>query len=188
MAQCSAQKGALMNFQREKLVNVIQGDYTISDDSEAVLTTVLGSCIAVCLSDTVRGIGGMNHFLLPNRDGAEGENVRYGAYAMELLINGLLKQGAERSKLQAKVFGGGNMIGTLRNIGKDNAEFARQFLSDEGIPCLAESTGGTQARRIRFWPTTGRVKQLLVCSDAAPTEAAKPVAPPKPILEDITLF
>lgn len=177
-----------MNFQREKLVNVIQGDYTISEDSEAVLTTVLGSCIAVCLSDTVRGIGGMNHFLLPNREGAGGENVRYGAYAMELLINGLLKQGAERGRLQAKVFGGGNMIGTLRDIGGSNAEFARQFLSDEGIPCLAESTGGNQARRIRFWPTSGRVKQLLVSSDAAPTEAPKPVVSSKPKVDDITLF
>ncbi len=177
-----------MNFQREKLVNVIQGDYTISEDSEAVLTTVLGSCIAVCLSDTVRGIGGMNHFLLPNREGTAGENVRYGAYAMELLINGLLKEGAERGRLQAKVFGGGKMIGTLRDIGASNAEFARSFLADEGIPCLAESTGGTQARRIRFWPTSGRVKQLLVTSDAAQTEAPKPAAPPKPATHDITLF
>ncbi|MGH1414093.1 MAG: chemotaxis protein CheD [Pelagimonas sp.] len=177
-----------MSFHREKLVNVIQGDYIISDDAEAVLTTVLGSCIAVCLSDTVRGIGGMNHFLLPNREGVGGENVRYGAYAMELLINGLLKQGAERGQLQAKVFGGGNMIGTLRDIGGSNAEFARQFLSDEGIPCLAESTGGTQARRIRFWPTSGKVKQLLVSSDAAPVEAPKPAALPKTPTDDITLF
>lgn len=107
---------------------------------------------------------------------------------MELLINGLLKQGADRDKLQAKFFGGGNMIGTLRNIGKDNAEFARQFLLDEGIPCLAESTGGTQARRIRFWPTTGRVKQLLVSSDAAPAEVPKPVPVPKSAMDDITLF
>ncbi|SMX29146.1 Chemoreceptor glutamine deamidase CheD [Pelagimonas phthalicica] len=177
-----------MTFQREKLVNVIQGDYTISEDPEAVLTTVLGSCIAVCLSDPQRGIGGMNHFLLPNRDGAEGENVRYGAYAMELLINGLLKQGADRSRLQAKVFGGGKMIGSLQDIGNSNTKFARQFLADEGIPCLAESTGGTQARRIRFWPTTGKVKQLLVSSDAARVEPPKPVPAAPPVADDITLF
>lgn len=177
-----------MSLQRENLVNVIQGDFIISDDSKTILTTVLGSCIAVCLYDTRRGIGGMNHFLLPNRDGAEGENVRYGAYAMELLINGMLKMGAERERLEAKYFGGGNMIGTLQNIGGSNAEFARQFLSDEGIPCLAESTGGTQARRIRFWPTTGKVKQLLVASSAAPLEPPKPIVVPPSVMEDITLF
>ncbi|PYG28383.1 chemotaxis protein CheD [Pelagimonas varians] len=177
-----------MNFHREKLVNVIQGDFVISEDSEAILTTVLGSCIAVCLYDKTRGIGGMNHFLLPFREGAGGENVRYGAYAMELLINGMLKEGADRARLEAKYFGGGNMIGSLQNIGCSNAEFARQFLSDEGIPCLAESTGGTQARRIRFWPTTGRVKQLLVAGSAAPTEPPKPIVAPEPILDDITLF
>lgn len=177
-----------MSFHQEKLVNVIQGDYVISDDPETVLTTVLGSCIAVCLYDTTRGVGGMNHFLLANRDGVDGENVRYGAYAMELLINGLLKIGAERDRLEAKFFGGGKMIGTLQNIGDSNAAFTRQFLSDEGIPCLAESTGGTQARRIRFWPTTGRVKQLLVASGAAPVEPQKPIVAPKPALDDITLF
>ena len=177
-----------MNIQRENLVNVIQGDYVISEDSDAILTTVLGSCIAVCLYDTVRGIGGTNHFLLPNREGEGGDNVRYGAYAMELLINGLLKKGAERSRLEAKFFGGGNMIGNMRNIGGSNAEFAKQFLADEGIVCRAESTGGTQARRIRFWPTTGNVKQLLVASDAVQDNPPKPIDRPKRTTQDITLF
>ncbi|WP_418591822.1 chemotaxis protein CheD [Ponticoccus sp. (in: a-proteobacteria)] len=170
----------------EQLINVIQGDYVISRDPKAVLSTVLGSCIAVCMYDPRTGIGGMNHFLLPSRAGAEGENVRYGAYAMELLINGLLKKGAERSALQAKMFGGASMMGNLRDIGGSNAAFARQFLRDEGIPCTAESTGGRSARRVKFWPVSGRVRQLLVAPDAAPVERPAPL--PKPVASEITLF
>lgn len=170
----------------ERLINVIQGDYIISRDPNAVLSTVLGSCIAVCMYDPETGIGGMNHFLLPSREGAEGENVRYGAYAMELLINGLLKKGARRSSLRAKMFGGASMMGNLRDIGGSNAAFARQFLRDEGIPCTAESVGGNSARRVKFWPVTGRVRQLLVAPDAAPVERPLPEA--KPVAHEITLF
>ncbi|CUH82419.1 chemotaxis protein CheD [Tropicibacter naphthalenivorans] len=176
-----------MTGDREKLTNVIQGDYFISEDPSEVLTTVLGSCIAVCLYDTQRKIGGMNHFLLPSRDGQDGENVRYGAYAMELLINGLLKKGAMRNRLEAKVFGGASMMGNLRDIGASNAKFAHKFLSDEGIPCAAESVGGTSARRIRFWPTSGRVRQLLVTDKVDVTPAVVAPPPPKPA-NDITLF
>lgn len=176
-----------MTLQREKLVNVIQGDFVISEDPAEVLTTVLGSCIAVCMCDPVRKIGGMNHFLLPKREGLEGENVRYGAYAMELLINGLLRQGADRTRIQAKMFGGASMMGNLRDIGASNAAFAKRFLSDEGIPCTAESVGGTSARRIRFWPTNGRVRQLLVTADAE-VAAEKPAPIPQPKQNEITLF
>lgn len=176
-----------MTLQNEKLTNVIQGDYIISEDTTEVLTTVLGSCIAVCMCDTARQIGGMNHFLLPKREGLEGENVRYGAYAMELLINGLLRKGAERSRIQAKMFGGASMMGNLRDIGASNAEFARRFLRDEGIPCTAESVGGTSARRIRFWPTSGRVRQLLVSADAE-VAAQKPAPIPQQRPNEITLF
>lgn len=178
-----------MNTRTERLVNVIQGDFAISEDPAEVLTTVLGSCIAVCMFDPVRGIGGMNHFLLPSRDGAEGANVRYGAYAMELLINGMLKRGADRSRIQAKMFGGASMMGNLRDIGASNARFAKGFLSDEDIPCIAESTGGTSARRIRFWPTTGRVRQLLVSGDVEPMPVEKPKLPERPApTDDIVLF
>ncbi len=172
----------------EKMINVIQGDFAISEDPDAILTTVLGSCIAVCMSDSQRGIGGMNHFLLPSREGAHGANVRYGAYAMELLINGLLKQGADRHRLQAKMFGGASMMGNLRDIGASNAAFARKFLNDEGIPCLAESVGGTSARRIRFWATTGRVRQLMVSAEAEALPVEKPIPIPRPKSQEITLF
>jgi chemotaxis protein CheD len=172
----------------ETLVNVIQGDFKISEHPDEILTTVLGSCIAVCMYDTQRGIGGMNHFLLPSRDGEHGANVRYGAYAMELLINGLLRQGADRSRLQAKMFGGASMMGNLRDIGASNAKFARKFFEDEGIPCLAESVGGNSARRIRFWPTTGRVRQLMVSAEVEPLPVERPAPIPKPVTDEITLF
>ena len=173
---------------QEKLVNVVQGDFAISDSRAEILTTVLGSCVAVCLVDPVRGIGGMNHFLLPDGDRRDGVNVRYGTHAMELLINGMLKRGADRTRLKAKVFGGAKMNGNLRDIGSSNATFARKFLNDEGIPIVGESLGGTSARRVRFWPTDGRAKQLMV--DAAPDVATpRPSRPaPKPPADDITLF
>ncbi|MFW2545588.1 chemotaxis protein CheD [Primorskyibacter sp. 2E107] len=177
-----------MNATAEKLVNVIQGDYVISDDPSVVLTTVLGSCIAVCLYDTTTKAGGMNHFLLPEGDGSDAGNVRYGANAMELLINGLLKKGAERRRLQAKIFGGAKMMGNLRNIGESNAIFAHKFLKDEGIPCQAESVGGTSARRIRFWPTTGLVRQLTVQGQVDQVAPIKPVVIKAPKQDDIVLF
>ena len=176
-----------MKKEREKLTNVIQGDYAISENPDEILTTVLGSCIAVCMYDAQRMSGGKNQFLLPSREGSRGANVRYGAYAMELLINGLLKRGAQRNKLEAKIFGGASMMGNLRDIGAANAQFAHAFLADEGIPCAAERVGGTSARRIRFWPTTGRVRQLLVSGSMAPAELAPRPAPPKST-QDIVLF
>lgn len=174
---------------REEVINVVQGEFSISAKPDIVLTTVLGSCIAVCMFDPQRRIGGMNHFLLPSRDGGHGANVRYGAHAMELLINGLLREGAERGHLQAKMFGGASMMGNLRDIGASNAAFARHFLADEGIPCLAESVGGSSARRIRFWPTDGRVKQLLVSGDAVALPAERPAPMPRSRpADEITLF
>ena len=158
----------------------------MSEDPETVLTTVLGSCIAVCLFDRDRAIGGMNHFLLPSREGAAVANVRYGAYAMEMLINGLLKDGARRARLEAKIFGGAMMLGGMRDIGAANIDFTRGFLADEGIPVTAESVGGSRARRVRFWAATGQAKQLLVSAseEITPVEARKLVATP----QDITLF
>jgi chemotaxis protein CheD len=176
-----------MIAEHERLTNVIQGDFVISDDPAEVLTTVLGSCVAVCLFDADLGVGGMNHFLLPSGDSSGGGNVRYGTHAMELLINGLLKRGANRDRLVAKVFGGARMNDNLRDIGLSNAQFARQFLSDEGVPIAAESLGGQAARRLRFWATTGRVRQLVVENTELVGVAAVPQAP-KPREDAITLF
>ncbi|AWI85063.1 chemotaxis protein CheD [Alloyangia pacifica] len=174
-----------MSDAAEKLVNVIQGEYRISSSPSEVLSTVLGSCVAVCLTDVEAGVGGMNHFLLPQRAGKEGENVRYGAYSMELLINGLLKCGARKNRLVAKLFGGANMLSQLRDIGGSNVAFAKEFLQNEAIPLASESTGGTSARRIRFWPADGRVRQFIVPGEI---EAVAPVQPPKPPQSEVTLF
>ena len=172
----------------ETVITVIQGEYRISNDPTVVFSTVLGSCVAVCLHDPAIGLGGMNHFLLPKRSGREGENVRYGAYSMELMINGMLKQGARKDRLVAKLFGGARMSLSLSDIGASNGRFAHDFLADEAIPISAESLGGNAARRVRFWPVTGRAKQLLVPGDIEDVAPITP-APPKPKpAADITMF
>lgn len=167
----------------EKTINVTQGEFKLSDDPDVVLSTLLGSCVAICLCDPVRRIGGMNHFLLPdNGGGATGDHVKYGVNAMELLINGLIKKGAARDRLVAKAFGGARMDGNLRDIGESNIRFARDFLQRENIPCEGESLGGLQARRVLFWPTTFRARQRLV-----PRETVRE-APPPSRAADVTLF
>jgi chemotaxis protein CheD len=175
---------------RERLVHVIQGEYGVSADPSVVFTTILGSCVATCMWDPVSKVGGMNHFLLPGERDGGGELVRYGVNAMELLINGLLQNGAMRQRLQAKLFGGAHVIQNLSDVGAQNAEFATRFLSAEGIPCAAMSLGGDRARRVRFWPTTGRAGQMLIDS-AAPevlsAERARP-APAPPTAGSVELF
>lgn len=176
-----------MDGSSDYIIPVVQGEFVISDDPRAILTTVLGSCVAVCLFDAEEGIGGMNHFLLPFGPGRDTTNLKFGANAMELLINGVLKRGGRRENLRAKVFGGASMNPAHRGIGTSNSGFARQFLKDEGIPCIAESTGGCSARRLRFWPVDGRARQLMVHGSGA-----EPAVPKLPQVEqptaDITLF
>jgi chemotaxis protein CheD len=144
----------------ERKVNIIQGEFVISDEPDVVLTTLLGSCVAACLRDSVSGIGGMNHFLLPGEAGSAG--LRYGVHAMELLMNGLLKRGARRERLEAKLFGGARLSDHLADIGEQNASFAERFMREEGIRVVGGSLRGEQGRRIQFWPTTGRARQALV--------------------------
>jgi chemotaxis protein CheD len=139
-------------------VHVTQGESHVSTDPQVVMTTVLGSCIAACIRDPQAGVGGMNHFLLPDAgDGRGGDAVRYGAYAMEILINDLLKRGARR---------------------------------EQGIPIVSSSTGGVSARRVEFWPASGRVRQRLVAVDNAPQDVRRPTPPPMPAVAsgDVDLF
>lgn len=159
-----------------KRVHVVQGEHHISDDPDVMLTTILGSCVAVCMRDPETGLGGMNHFLLPEGR-AEGldEGRRYGAYAMELLINELLRSGARRDRLEAKLFGGARMFGGLSDVGASNAAFAEKFLRDEGIPVVGSSLGGLSARRVQYWPTTGRAQQRTVTDNAELTRLRDPV-------------
>lgn len=170
-------------------IHVIQGEHHISGDDDVMLSTVLGSCVAACVYDPKAKVGGMNHFLLADSDNRSGSDaVRYGAYAMELLINGLLKKGADRSRLQAKVFGGARMFDGLSDVGADNARFIRKFLADEGIPLLSESLGGTAARRVEFWPSSGRAR-LRFTGGSEVEERRAPPRPAKPADDgDVELF
>ena len=139
------------------------GEHAVSDEP-MVLTTLLGSCVSVCLFDPVARLMGMNHFLLPMRNPASREPVlatdagRYGLWAMEILVNELLKRGARREQLRAKAFGGANVLheatGTRPdrfNIGASNVAFVRQFLERDGIPLVAQDLGGLHGRQIHFY-------------------------------------
>lgn len=149
------------HFNRQA-VKILPGEYYVTT-GDKMIVTVLGSCIAVCLRDKYTGVGGMNHFLLPN-DGSNDtglltESARYGIYAMELLINHLLKMGANRTRFEAKVFGGGNVLRgmTVNNVGQRNAEFVLDYLQVEQIPVVARDLLGEFPRKVYFFPDTGQV-------------------------------
>ncbi|MFN5615382.1 MAG: chemotaxis protein CheD [Brevundimonas sp.] len=162
---------------RVRRVHVGQGEHIVSTDPNVVLSTILGSCVAACLRDPGEGVGGMNHFLLPEGNGAEGAaGRRYGAYAMEVLINDLLKHGARRDRLEAKLFGGGRMFDSMNDVGRANADFAERFLRDEGIALVGGSLRGLGGRRVQFWPVSGRA--LVRGVEGAVNE--KPVVTPEP--------
>ena len=170
-----------MNGQR---IHIVQGEHATASDPEAVISTLLGSCVSVCLWDEKIGVGGMNHMLLAKSTLGSQVRTLSGLQAMELLINDLLKQGAVRSRLKAKAFGGARMIDGLSEIGQQNAEFAEHFLAQEGIPLITASFGGTQARNLRFWPASGRALQKLTTTRAEIVEVEAPTA----ISQDVELF
>lgn len=157
-------------------VNVGQGEHYVTSDASVVLTTILGSCVALCLRDPVSGVGGMNHFLLPEGGGSEGlgDARRYGAYAMEVLINDVLKAGGDRRRLEAKLFGGGRMFDALQDVGLANADFAERYLKDEGIAVVGGSLRGRGGRRVHYWPVSGRARQRAM-TDVAPYLAPPPL-------------
>jgi len=131
---------------------------------DMVLVTVLGSCVAACIRDRVSGIGGMNHFMLPDSVGQDQSNplsssARYGTYAMEMLINELSKLGARRPNLEAKVFGGGNVLRgfTIANVGERNSAFVLDFLRMEKIPVVAQDLLDIYPRKVYYFPNTGKV-------------------------------
>lgn len=139
---------------------ILPGEYFVSGD-EVLLVTVLGSCVAACIRDVDSGIGGMNHFMLPDDGGksSAGSSARYGTYAMEVLINHLLKLGARRNRLEAKVFGGGAVMASLAssNVGARNAEFVLDFLKTEKIPIVAKDLLDSYPRKVYYFPHSGRV-------------------------------
>ncbi|OJU01904.1 chemotaxis protein CheD [Metarhizobium album] len=184
----------MMTDTAARRVNIIQGEYKVIDDPNVVLTTILGSCVAACLRDPVAGVGGMNHFLLPGSASAMsagGDATRYGVHLMELLINGLLKKGARRDRLEAKIFGGAKTIATFSNVGDQNAAFAMQFLRDEGISVVGSSTGGEYGRKLEYWPVSGRARQYpLTGAETQKTVALeqRPAPAPRPVESSIEFF
>lgn len=165
-----------------KTIFIVQGEDAVSRDRDTVIATILGSCISVCLWDPVARVGGMNHLLLPEMKQTGPGLDTAGAVAMERLINKLVRIGAARARLRAKLFGGSSMLMGMTDIGERNVQFAETYLSNETIPCDRGSVCGTQARKLRFWPATGAVKQKFV--DDAPT-----LAPPVRIsTNDVELF
>ena len=143
-------------------VKVLPGEYFVSSD-DLVIMTVLGSCIAACLWDGKIRAGGMNHFMLPDGDSADGFG-RYGSYAMELLINEMLKMGARRETMQAKVFGGAQVMAgfTTMNVGERNTKFVLDYLATERIPIVSQDVLDIHPRKVCFFPVTGKalVKRL----------------------------
>jgi len=143
-------------------VKLLPGEYYVTAE-DMLLTTVLGSCVSACLRDSVSGIGGMNHFMLP--DAADplffdpAAAMRYGAHAMQVLLAEVVRAGARRERLEAKVFGGGAVLAsmTLLNIGERNADFVLRYLQAERIRIAAQDLRGKLPRRINFFPFSGRV-------------------------------
>jgi chemotaxis protein CheD len=142
-------------------VKILPGEYHVTSE-DVMLATVLGSCVAACVRDVRLGIGGINHFMLPERGGAAGPldaSARYGAYAMQMLVDQVLKLGGSRDALEAKVFGGGNVLPGLSqaNVGERNADFVIRFLETERIRVTASDLLDVYARKVYFFPATGRV-------------------------------
>jgi len=154
-------------------VKVLPGEYFVHDEDLLIMTT-LGSCIAACLWDRERRIGGMNHFMLPDTGGGAADSGRYGSFAMELLINEMMKRGASRGSLEAKVFGGGAVIASMTsiNVGERNTQFVLDYLRTERIPVVSKDVLDVCARKVCLLPASGKalVKRL------APTNAATLVA------------
>jgi len=144
------------------IVTIGPGGVHLATEGELV-ATLLGSCVSACIRDVALGIGGMNHVMVPLERPDDAANARlvataYGAYAMEVLINELLKVGASRSRLEVKIFGGGRMLRGMTDIGSRNIDFVRHYLHVEGLRLVGEDVGGTWPRKIVFAPESGRVK------------------------------
>ena len=148
------------------MVKVFPGEFYVTKKPDEVLVTVLGSCVTACIRDPFAGIGGMNHFMLPHHNsgtwGDDLRSTRFGNFAMEKLVNELIKTGCSRERMEIKVFGGGNVTDTSNLIGSENAEFVLRYLAAEGLRCAAKDLGGTQPRRIHYYPATGRVVRRLL--------------------------
>jgi len=165
-------------------VPIVQGEHAVFAEPHVIISTVLGSCIAVCLQDPVARVGGMNHFLLgepiTGHELSPQDMQRYGVHAMEVLINALMQKGASRDRLKAHIYGGANVIAGLGQIGSHNAAFARRFCKAEGISIAHEDVGASFARRVEFLPYEGKSRCTRVSHAPAPVMPVRPVQAPAP--------
>lgn len=159
---------------------ILPGEFYVTRHDEAVITS-LGSCVSACIRDRIYRVGGMNHFMLPEASeyrevhaGDLTEAARYGSFAMEQLINEILKAGGRRENLEVKLFGGGRVIANMTSdVGRRNILFAREYLQDEGLQVIAEDVGDSWPRRVVYFPATGRVRvKKLRSQEIVATERA----------------
>lgn len=146
---------------------ILPGEYYVTTNDE-VIVTVLGSCVSACIRDKVFGLGGMNHFMLPHstkdysnhiaNGDSWSEATRYGGYAMEMLINDILKHGGRKENLEIKIFGGGRIISNMTDVGRRNVEFVEEYIANEGLKLISEDTGDIFPRKVVFHPNSGKVK------------------------------
>ncbi|MGH6854515.1 MAG: chemoreceptor glutamine deamidase CheD [Aestuariivirga sp.] len=155
---------------------IFQGDFYVSSRPDLFLTTVLGSCVAVCIRDPVAGCGGMNHFLLPDTESKEdqypSQALRYGSYSIERLINAILSRGGRRERLEVKVFGGANVTGNTSDMGARNVDFIEHYFANERLSIAAADLRGLWPRKLRYFPTIG-CAQVRELRDAEAAEAVK---------------
>lgn len=179
---------------KTEAVKVLPGEFYVHDE-DIVILTVLGSCVSACLWDRQARIGGMNHFMLPDAGklGEDGSG-RYGVFAMELLINELIKRGARKSNLEAKIFGGGQVMQgfTAMNVGEQNVNFVLDFLHTEHIPILSKDVLDVYPRKLCFFPASGRalVKKLAAANAVVQEEQVyrQRIAAPAAAAGSIELF
>lgn len=152
-------------------IKIGPGEHYVTRQRDETIITVLGSCVSACIRDPVAGVGGMNHFMLPESEngrwGGASANMRYGNFAMEQLINDMLRHGGRRSRLEIKVFGGAQMITAGGTIGHQNADFVEAYLKAERMPITAHHLRGKHARRVEYEPLGGKVRLLEMSLEKA---------------------
>ena len=152
-------------------VTIGQGEYAVLDEPDAVISTILGSCVAACVRDTRRGFGGMNHFVLPGPHANSphaADRARYGDCLMALLVDDLFARGATRNCLEARIFGGASPLGFESTVGRNNAAFALRFLQEQGIAVVEMTVGGPQGCKLDYWPVSGKTTHTLLMGTQKP--------------------
>ncbi len=154
------------------MVKILPGEYYVTREDE-IIATVLGSCVSVCIRDTKIGVGGMNHFMLPENNNSDNDKwkackvdkaARYGVDAMEHLINEILKHGGKKNNFEIKLCGGGKILESMSNIGEKNINFIKRYLEREGYDIASEDMGSIHPRKVRYFPKTGKLRIMKLRS------------------------